>query len=73
MNRGFRDVLPYLTDTEHFKGYIPELETFQANITRFITKIRWVIEQVFGRLKKKFNHFAISAHNSLLRSPKHFL
>lgn len=71
MDRGFRDVLPYLTDTKGFKGYIPglgKLETSQANMTRLITKIRWVIEQVFGRLKKKFKHFSIPAHNSTLEN-----
>jgi len=29
-------------------------------------KCRWVIEQVFGRLKKKFKIFSLSAHNATL-------
>jgi hypothetical protein len=31
-----------------------------------VTKIRWIIEQVFGRLKKKFKIFALPAHNATL-------
>jgi len=43
-----------------------EIDTFECNIIRFITKIRWMVEQVFGRLKKKFKIFAIPAHNTTL-------
>lgn len=33
---------------------------------KFVTKTRWVNEQLFGRLKKKFKLFAIPAHNATL-------
>ena len=32
-----------------------------------MTKVRWVIEQVFGRFKKKFKIFAVPAHNATLQ------
>lgn len=69
LDRGFRDVLTYLTEIKKIRAYIPGLgclETLEANITRFITKIRWIIEQLFGRLKKKFRLLAIPAYNSTL-------
>jgi len=34
--------------------------------SRFVTEYRWVLEQVFGRLKKKFKIFSLSAHNATL-------
>ncbi|KYN03209.1 hypothetical protein ALC62_05955, partial [Cyphomyrmex costatus] len=51
VDRGFRDVI---------------LNTLDANLSRFVTKCRWIVEQVFGRLKIKFKIFAIPAHNSTL-------
>ncbi|KYN07091.1 hypothetical protein ALC62_01947 [Cyphomyrmex costatus] len=42
------------------------VSTLEANFSRFVTKCRWIIEQVFGRLRMKFKTFAIPAHNSTL-------
>ncbi len=40
---------------------------FQSfTLSRVVTKIRFVVEQVFGKLKKRFKYFANPANNSLL-------
>lgn len=68
VDNGFRDVLEDLGKKE-FLAYVPgtgQRGTVDANRARFVTKIRWVNEQVFGRLKKKFKLFAIPAHNATL-------
>jgi len=68
VDRGFRDALPFLKE-KGLKVYCPglgQLNTNAANESRFVTKVRWVIEQVFGRLKMKFKLFAIPAQNSTL-------
>ncbi len=69
VDRGFRDVLNFLREVKNLKVFCPglgQLDTIEANASRFVTKIRWIIEQVFGRLKKKFRLFSIPAHNSTL-------
>jgi len=43
-----------------------QLDTIEANTSRFVTKCRWVMEQIFGRLKKKFKIFFLSTHNTTL-------
>jgi len=45
----------------------------EANNSRFVTKSRWVIEEVFVRLKNKFKIFVISAHNATLAHNFEFL
>lgn len=68
VDNGFRDVLNDLRKKD-FAAYIPgtgQRDTLESNKARFVTKIRWVNEQVFGRLKKKFKLFAIPAHNATL-------
>jgi len=56
IDRGFRDVVNFLTINKKLHVYCAELgqlDTIEANTSRFVTKCRWVIEQVFGRFKKK--------------------
>lgn len=68
VDNGFRDVLEELKDRE-LLAYIPgtgKRDTLEANKARLVTKVRWIIEQVFGRLKKKFKLFALPAHNATL-------
>lgn len=68
VDNGFRDVVGALQD-KGLKTYIPgtgQRDTAEANKARFVTKLRWVNEQVFGRLKKKFKLFAVPAHNATL-------
>lgn len=69
VDNGFRDVLKYLTEEKKMFAYIPgvgQRDTLEPNKARFVTKIRWIIEQVFGRVKKKFKMFALPAHNATL-------
>lgn len=68
VDRDFRDVLKFLSD-KGLRVYCPglgQLDTLEANTSRYITKVRWIIEQVFGRLKSKFKIFALPAHNATL-------
>lgn len=70
VDRGFRDVLDFLRDEKLLNVFCPglgQLETQDANASRFVTKCRWVIEQVFGRLKTKFKLFSVAAQNSTLK------
>jgi len=51
VDRGFRDVVNFLTTNKKLHVYYPglgQLNTIEANTSRFVTKCRWVIEQVFG-------------------------
>jgi len=67
VDRGFRDVVNFLTTNKKLYVYCPglgQLDTIEANTSRFVTK--WVIEQVFGRLKKKFKIFSLPDHNATL-------
>lgn len=68
VDNGFRDAVGSLQE-KGLLSYMPgtgHRDTFEANKARFVTKVRWVNEQVFGRLKKKFKIFAIPAHNATL-------
>lgn len=68
VDNGFRDAVDTLKD-RGLVAYVPgtgQRDTVEANKARFVTKIRWVNEQVFGRLKKKFKLFVLPAHNSTL-------
>jgi len=69
VNKGFRDVVSFLTTNKKLHVYCPglgQLDIIEANTSRFITKCRWIIEQVFGRFKKKFKIFSLPAHNATL-------
>jgi len=63
------DVVNFLITNKKLHVYCPglgQLDTIKANTSRFVTKCRWVIEQVFGRLKKKYKTFSLPAHNATL-------
>jgi len=64
VDRGFRDV-NFLSTNKKLHVYCPGLghDAIDANTSRIIMKYRWVIEQVFYRLKKKFKIFSLPAHN----------
>jgi len=69
IDRGFHDVVNFLTTNKKLHVYclgLGQLDTIEANTSRFVMKCRWVIEQVFGRLKKKFKIFSLPAHNATL-------
>lgn len=61
LDRGFRDVKSHL-ESKGFRVLIPalkgkrkQLTTAESNESRFVTKIRWVVEAVHGMIKSK-NH-----------------
>ncbi len=73
MDRGFADILPTLQNPPHsFNSFTPtlrsdgQLTTTEANDSRFVTKIRFIIEQTFGKFKKRFKYFFQPAHNGAL-------
>jgi len=69
VDKDFRDVANFSTTNKKLHVYCPELgqlDIIEANISRFVTKCRWMIEQLFGRLKKKFKIFSLPAHNATL-------
>lgn len=73
-DRGFRDVVEFLEGEENgFTVLTPtmkmdgnQLSTIDANQSRMVTKVRWVVEQAFGSFKKKFKFFAFPGHNGAL-------
>ncbi|XP_011859828.1 PREDICTED: uncharacterized protein LOC105557254 [Vollenhovia emeryi] len=68
VDRGFCDVLNILTEEKNLKAReLGPLNTAEAHASRCVIKCRWVIEQVFGRLKKKFKIFSLPAHNTTLK------
>lgn len=76
-DKGFRDSQRILMQSG-FRMVMPEwspgqLETSAANRTRLVTKVRYVIELTFGRLKQKFKIFQDVAHNSKLDSDFDYL
>ena len=56
-DRGFRDVFKYLEEKHlkvpALKGKIKQLSTEESNQSRFVTKIRWVVEAVHDVLKQQ--------------------
>lgn len=60
IDTGFRDVLNFLTEEKNLKAYCPgfdQLNAAEANASKCVTKYCWVIEQVFGRIKKNSRFF----------------
>lgn len=64
LDRGFRDAISSL-ESYGYKAHMPEtvlegnnqLTTAQANKTRCVTMVRWVVEVVNGRFKRDFKVF----------------
>lgn len=47
VDKGFRDVFDFLTNDKNLKVYTPELgqlDIVEANMSRLVTKCRWIIE-----------------------------
>ncbi|CAH2088785.1 unnamed protein product [Euphydryas editha] len=59
LDRGFRDVKGYLESKQFtvlmpaLKGKRKQLTTQESNDSRFVTKLRWVVESVHGMIKQK--------------------
>lgn len=70
--RGYRDVITYL-EILAFQMLMPALRgkrnhltTDESNVSRFITKVRWVVEAVHGLIKQKFKLLDHKLDNKLL-------
>lgn len=76
VDRGFRDVVQYMKEQGYnvlmpaCKGNRAQLTSQEANDSRFITKIRWVVEAVHGALGQKFRLLHHRMDNKLLPSLK---
>ena len=73
VDRGFRDAIENI----NAKGFIAKMPPFpdspsgklstkQANDSRSVTKSRYIVEIINGRLKKWFQYFDKTVHNSTL-------
>ena len=59
VDRGFRDSVDFLKERSydvHMPSYLPKGQkqhsTEEANVSRLVTKVRWVVESVNGRIKQ---------------------
>lgn len=72
LDRGFRDVVTHLENLGFkvlmpaLKGKRNQLTTSESNDSRFVTKIRWVVESVHGVIKQKFTLLDHKVDNKLL-------
>ncbi|XP_076288271.1 uncharacterized protein LOC143212878 [Lasioglossum baleicum] len=72
VDRGFRDVVEHLKSKGYnvlmpaCKGNRAQLTTAEANSSRFVTKIRWVVEAVHGDIAQKYRLFHHKMDNKLL-------
>lgn len=72
VDRGFRDVVSFLEERglkvlmPALKGKRPHLTVEEANQSRFVTKLRWVVEAIHGILGKKFKLLHNQLDNKLL-------
>ncbi|XP_058799408.1 uncharacterized protein LOC131668928 [Phymastichus coffea] len=76
VDRGFRDVVSLLEEKEFIvimpalKGKRKQLPTKETNESRFVTKLRWVIEGTHGQLKQKHKLLHHQLDNKLLLKAK---
>lgn len=76
LDRGFRDVIKELREKYNLVPYMPslikndekQLSTIEANTSRFVTKIRYVIEVVNAKLKCSFKALKEVPNKSLPHS-----
>ena len=54
LDRGFRDCIKNLNKEYGIKCHMPTFSNDEANNTRFVTKLRWVVEAVNGAFKNSF-------------------
>jgi hypothetical protein len=78
VDRGFRDYINTLQNKYQLNTHMPscippkqkQLTTFQANTSRFVTKCRWVVEVINGKLKTQFRandkpHFNVTLSHTM--------
>lgn len=79
LDRGFRDVLEELNELGFevlmpaLKGKRNQLTTKESNESRFVTKIRWVVESVHGILKQKYKLLDRKFDNKMLPKTKSYV
>lgn len=72
LDRGFRDVKSWLEEQGYvvlmpaLKGKRKQLTTQESNASRFVTKVRWVVEAVHGMIGQRFKLLHHQLHNQLL-------
>lgn len=72
VDRGFRDVVPYLESLGFhvlmpaMKGKRAQLTTKESNESRFVTKLRWVVEAIHGIIGQRFKLLHHQLDNKLL-------
>ena len=72
VDRGFRDAISVLNDLgihvlmPALKGKRSQLTTKEANDSRCVTKLRWVVEAVHGLIKQKFKLLDRKLDNKML-------
>ena len=72
VDRGFRDAISVLNDLgihvlmPALKGKRSQLTTKEANDSRYVTKLRWVVEAVHGLIKQKFKLLDRKLDNKML-------
>ena len=72
LDRGFRDVKDALEKKGFtvlmpaLKGNRKQLSTEESNESRFVTKVRWVVEAVHGVLKQKYRLLDHKIDNKLI-------
>ena len=80
LDRGFRDVVEYLKS----KKFVPLLPSFkpkndkqlsckEANFSRTVTKVRWVVEAVHGIIKKKWKYLSSIVGNKSLVKVRNYI
>lgn len=76
VDRGFRDVSSYLTEKGYvvhmpgLKGKRAQLPTIEANESRRVTKLRWVVEAVHGVISQKYRLLHHNLDNKILPKVK---
>ena len=77
VDRGFQNCINYVENLG-YEIYMPtckdfkekQLSTFEANKTRLVTKVRFIVEVVNGIMKQKFNYFNKTVPNTTLPTLK---
>lgn len=65
-NKGFKVLMPAL------KGQQKQLTVKQANVSRFVTKTRWIVEAVHGMIKKIYQLLDSVLDNKMLQKVKSY-
>jgi len=76
LDRGFRDIVSHLEDLgfevlmPSLKGKRRQLTWQESNQSRFVTKVRWVVEAAHGIIGRKFQLIHNQLDNKMLHRVK---